>query len=225
MPVSALIDVTDGLVRIRSGGPAARAAAIISDNRTSGRISYAGERRWPATGDVRLRCDFPAELRAGGGAGRALHLIMHHLATRTRYRGAVLPVTEADAGLLAIAAGAGFAGSAILSGGRRVLTRGVPPVSYTDGVVTIRPLRADDIDRHLEAADDEQIDWLWLPGDRAKWEAMTPPQRREHSLAYVRACEDGFGAGPTWNFSADLADSSYVAYVDCDLANIHVTRR
>ncbi len=49
---------------------------------------------------------------------------------------------------------------------------------YTDGVVTIRRQRADDIDRHLEAIDDEQIDWLWEPGDRQKWEAQTPDQQR-----------------------------------------------
>ena len=90
---------------------------------------------------------------------------------------------------------------------------------YTDGVVTIRPLRADDIDRHMEAIDDEQIDWLWLPGDRAKWEAMTPAQQREHNLAYLQACQDGFGTGPKWAFAADLADASYIAYVDCDLTN------
>ena len=86
----------------------------------------------------------------------------------------------------------------------------------------LRPLRADDIDRQLEAIDDEQIDWLWLPGDRPKWEAMTPAQQREHNVAYLRACEEGFGAGPKWVFAADLADASYVAYVDCDLANNHV---
>jgi RimJ/RimL family protein N-acetyltransferase len=95
-------------------------------------------------------------------------------------------------------------------------------VTCTDGVVTIRPLRADDIDRHMEAIDDEQIDWLWEPDHRAKWKTMTPAEQREHNVAYLRACEDGFGTGPKWNFSADLADASYVAYVDCDLANPHV---
>ncbi len=44
-----------------------------------------------------------------------------------------------------------------------MLERPVPPVSYTDGVVTIRPQRVDDIDRHMEAIDDDQIDWLWEP--------------------------------------------------------------
>jgi RimJ/RimL family protein N-acetyltransferase len=221
MPMDALIDVTDGLVRIRSRGPATSAAVIFGENKASGRLSYAEERRWPETGDVRLRCDFSAELRASGGAERAVRLLLHHLATRTRYRTAVVQVQEADADLLALVAGAGFAARASLDG-YSLLTRPVPPVTYTDGVVTIRPLRADDIDRHMEAIDDEQIDWLWEPDHRAKWKTMTPAQQREHNVGYLRACEDRFGTGPTWTFSADLADASYVAYVDCDLANSDV---
>ena len=51
-----------------------------------------------------------------------------------------------------------------------ILRPPVPPVRYTDGVVTIGRQRAEDIDRHLEAIDDEQIDWLGEPGDRQKWE-------------------------------------------------------
>jgi RimJ/RimL family protein N-acetyltransferase len=95
-------------------------------------------------------------------------------------------------------------------------------VRYTDGVVTIRPQRVDDIDRHMEAIDDDQIDWLWLPGARQEWEAMTPGEQREHNVRHLRACQATFGKGPVWTFSADLADASYVAYVDCDLANNHV---
>jgi RimJ/RimL family protein N-acetyltransferase len=98
----------------------------------------------------------------------------------------------------------------------------VPPVTYTDGVVTIRPQRADDIDRHMEAIDDAQIDWLWNPGAREEWEAMSPAEQREHNVTHLRACQDSFGAGPMWTFSADLAGASYVAYVDCDLNNSNV---
>ena len=115
-----------------------------------------------------------------------------------------------------------FAAAGGSAGGDRLLTRAIPPVTYSDGVVTIRPLRADDIDRHMEAIDDEQIDWLWLPGDRQGWEAMTPVEQREHNVLYLRASQDTFGSGPKWIFAADLAGASYVAYVDCDLANINV---
>ncbi len=168
-----------------------------------------------------VRCDFPSELLSSGNASRALHLLLHHLATRTSYRTAVLRVPPGEDGLLAAATAAGFAASGTV-GSDRLLARAVPPVTYTDGVVTIRPLRPDDIDRHLEAIDDEQIDWLWLPGDRERWEAMTPAQQREHNVEYLRASQDTFGSGPKWIFAADLAGASYVAYVDCDLANSNV---
>ena len=92
MSMDALISVTDGLVRIQSRGPATSAAVIFSDNKVSGRISYDEELQWPETGDVRLRCDFPGRLRSSGNAGRALRLLLHHIATRTRYRNAVVLV-------------------------------------------------------------------------------------------------------------------------------------
>jgi RimJ/RimL family protein N-acetyltransferase len=144
-------------------------------------------------------------------------LLLHHLATRTELRTAVMRIEPADAALLGVAVTAGFAARGTVDG-KHVLSRPVPPVSYTDGIVTIRSLRVDDIDRHMEAIDDDQIDWLWLPGDRQKWEAMTCAQQREHNLKYLRACQDNFGTGPKWIFAADLAGASYVAYVDCDLA-------
>jgi len=97
-----------------------------------------------------------------------------------------------------------------------------PPLTYTDGVVTIRRQRVDDIDQHLAAIDDDQIDWLWEPGDRDKWEALTPAQQRARNLQHLRDCHDAFGTGPKWTFSVDGTDETYVAYVDCDLANKHV---
>jgi RimJ/RimL family protein N-acetyltransferase len=97
----------------------------------------------------------------------------------------------------------------------------VQPITYSDGVVTIRPLRADDIEADLAAKDDEQIDWLWDPGQRGAWEAMTGPEQRARALSTLRQAEDSFGPGPKWAFAADLVDVAYVAYVDCDLANRH----
>ncbi len=70
--------------------------------------------------------------------------------------------------MLQVAATAGFATRAAHDAAR-LLARSVPPVAYADGVVTIRPLRAADIDRHMEAIDDEQIDWLWEPGARRRF--------------------------------------------------------
>jgi hypothetical protein len=58
------------------------------------------------------------------------------------------------------------------------------PTSYTDGRLTIRRLQVSDLDADLEAKDDEQIDWLWDPGHREAWEAMTPDEQREHAKAH-----------------------------------------
>lgn len=126
-----------------------------------------------------------------------------------------------DAGTPAVAAAAGFTLGATVDG-THLFSRRVPPLTYTDGVITIRQQRVEDIDAHLEAIDDEQIDWLWEPGDRRKWEALTPDQQRARSLAHLQAAHDAFGTGPKWTFSADSPDATYVAYVDCDLANDHV---
>jgi RimJ/RimL family protein N-acetyltransferase len=95
-------------------------------------------------------------------------------------------------------------------------------LEYTDGVVTIRRQRIEDLDADLEAKDDEQINWLWLPGQRELWDAMTPSEQRAHAARTLAASRDAFGTGPKWCFSVDASDAAYVAYVDCDLANEHV---
>jgi RimJ/RimL family protein N-acetyltransferase len=92
-------------------------------------------------------------------------------------------------------------------------------VSYSDGRITIRPLRASDLEADLEAKDDEQIDWLWEPGQRESWESMTPEERREHARQTLQNAYDSFGPGPKWIFAVDTTSDEYVAYVDCDLAN------
>jgi RimJ/RimL family protein N-acetyltransferase len=94
--------------------------------------------------------------------------------------------------------------------------------ALTDGVVTLRRQHPDDLELHLAAVDDEQMRWLWEPGDRERYEAMSTDQRRAHQLQHLQASHDSFGPGPKWCFSADLADRRYVVYVDCDLANDNV---
>ena len=98
----------------------------------------------------------------------------------------------------------------------------IEPRSYSDGVVTIRPLRTSDVEMDLEAKDDKQIRWLWEPGQRKNWEAMTSNQQRAHALRTLQAAHDGFGGGSKWCFAVDTQDVKYVAYVDFDLANNHV---
>lgn len=98
----------------------------------------------------------------------------------------------------------------------------MPAPSYTDGVVTIRRQQPSDLEADLEAKDDEQIDRLWMPGQRELWEAMTPVEQRAHARAGLVANHDRFGRGPKWTFGVDGPTTPNVACVDCDLANAHV---
>jgi RimJ/RimL family protein N-acetyltransferase len=95
-------------------------------------------------------------------------------------------------------------------------------IEYSDGVVTIRRQRIEDLDADLEAKDEEQINWLWLPGQRELWQVMTPSEQRVHAARGLAANRDAFGAGPKWSFAVDAATTHYVAYIDCDLANENV---
>ncbi len=97
------------------------------------------------------------------------------------------------------------------------------PFISTDGVVTLRRQHPDDPEMHLEGVDEEQLAWLWEPNDRERYERMTPDEQRAHQLRHLRASHDSFGPGPKWAFSVDASDARYVVYVDCDLANDHVT--
>ncbi len=94
--------------------------------------------------------------------------------------------------------------------------------TVSDGFLVLRRQRPDDIDMHLSAIDEEQIVWLWQPGDRARWDAMTPRQQRDHQLRHLQRMHDTFGPGPKWAFSVDAPGATYALYIDCDLANPHV---
>ena len=96
-------------------------------------------------------------------------------------------------------------------------------MSYSDGRVRIRKQAATDLDADLEAKDEEQIRWMWQPGERERWERMTREQQREHARRGLAANARAFGCGPKWSFAVDAEGESYVAYVDCDLANPNVS--
>lgn len=95
-------------------------------------------------------------------------------------------------------------------------------VVLDDGLVSLRPLGPGDIDLHLAAVDDEQIDWLWEEGDREHWESLTPEQQRTRQLGYLNSCSDSFGPGPKWVFAADVKGIGYTVYLDANLASPHV---
>ncbi len=200
-------------------------ACVVVDGATVGWVDVDLEREWLQPGEVNVGYNVFAPHRGRGYASRAVQLLGHHLALRTENRVMTLLIDAGNERSLALAERLGYSPA---GGGRshpadqRYFLRPVPPTSYTDGVVTIRSLTVDDIDPDLEAKDDQQISWLWLPGQREQWEAMTSDQQRAHALRGLHEAQESFGMGPKWRFAADNADARYVAYVDCDLANDHV---
>jgi len=192
---------------------------VVNDQIVGG-VDYRPQTSGTGTADVLIRYWLQCSDRQADLGVRAVQLVMHHLAARTSYVTAALRPRRGGAASLAVAAATGFTRRP--GDSARLLTRPVPPLTYSDGIVTIRRQRADDIDAHLEAIDTEQIRWLWLPGDGEQWAAMTPDQQRAHNLSHLRASHDSFGTGPKWTFSVDGQNAQYIAYIDCDLANAHV---
>ncbi|MGH9123517.1 MAG: GNAT family N-acetyltransferase [Acidimicrobiales bacterium] len=240
-----LRSVTDGIVRIRPPGPGdaerlvrgrddesyrwfgpgtdepAPLGCIEVGAEVVGWVDYELDRPWLCPGEVNVGYALFPGHRRRGYATRAVQLLMHHLATNCEYDAASLLIHPDNTRSLELAARAGFQTVADLDG-QAYFKRPVPPLFYSDGVVTIRPPRAGDLEADLGAKDEEQIRWLWLPGQREKWEAMSAHDRRAHAARGLRQREAAFGSGPKWTFSVDTTEADYVAYVDCDLANEHV---
>lgn len=192
----------------------------VGDN-VIGWVDYDLDRSWLKPGEVNVGYNVFAPHRGRGYATRAVQLLMHHLAVDTDHRVATLLIDAKNSRSLALADRARFPRVPDLDG-HPYFKRPVPPLTYSDGVVTIRRLGPDDLDTHIEATDDLQISWLWLPGERESWEAMSTAAQRAHMLRYLERAGASFGVGPKWIFAADTADAQYVAYIDCDLANDHV---
>ena len=239
--------VTDGVIRIRPPEPEDRArlvtgrdsefhrwlgpgaehpapvACIEVDGEVVGWVDYDPDRPWLHSGEVNVGYALFPTHRRRGYATRAVQLLMHHLATSTAQRVASLLVHPDNTPSLAVADRAGFQRVADLDG-QIHFRRSVPPTRYSDGVVTLRKPDPRDLAADLEAKDDEQIRWLWLPGQRESWEAMSADEKKVHASRGLIEREAAWGMGPKWTFSVDTDDDPYVAYVDCDLANRHVPR-
>jgi RimJ/RimL family protein N-acetyltransferase len=187
---------------------------------------------WLGPGDLNLGYSvFPAH-RGQGCASRAVQQLLHRLALEEGAAGvpprrATLLIDRGNARSLALAARLGFPAVGEV-GASTLFARPVPPLSYTDGVVRIRRQSVDDLDADLAAKDDEQVRWMWRPGERERWEAMSPGEQRAHARAGLAANRAAFGRGPKWTFAVDLVGGDeaveYVAYVDADLANEQVPR-
>ena len=191
---------------------------ITVDGNVVGWVDYdEGQREWLNEGQVNMGYALHPDHRGRGYATRALMLLLHHLAQATDVEVATLLVSPQNRWSLGIAQRCGFRRQPDLNG-EAFFTKSIPPLTYTDGIVTIRPFRMDDLDRDIEAKDDVQIDWLWLEGQRESWEAMSPEEQRDHARRGIEAHEADHRNGPKWSFVIDV-DGRYCGHVDCDLAN------
>lgn len=198
-------------------------ACVIYDEAVVGWVDFDLGREWLSASEVNVGYALFAPFRGRGLASRAVQLLLHHLSRDGTYENATVLIDRANARSLALARRLNFESRGSVNNSV-LLARPVPPRTYSDGVVTIRPLCADDLERDLEAKDDEQITWLWEPGERELWEAMSSHDQRRRALARLEHVGEDFGAGAKWCFAVDTIEESYVAYVDCDLANPHVPR-
>jgi hypothetical protein len=107
-------------------------AAIVTGGAIAGWVSYDGESGRLAPGEVLVRYEMRARSGEHDQAFRALQLLLHHLATRSDYRTAILRVPRGDAGALALPDAAGFTRS-VAAGGKDLFRRPVPPLSYLGG--------------------------------------------------------------------------------------------
>jgi RimJ/RimL family protein N-acetyltransferase len=196
---------------------------ILVGNEIAGWVDYDhdAEHDWLGSDEVNVGYELFPAFRGRGLATRSVQLLVHHLALGGVWSTASLLIDPDNLPSVAVAKRASFTPAGEIQG-QRYFRRGVPPLRYSDRVVEIRRQRPDDLDRHLSAIDDTQIDWLWLAGERELWEAMTPERQRGHQPAHLQRSHDTFGEGPRWRFSVDAGDEHYVAYVECDLANPHV---
>lgn len=196
-------------------------ACIERNGELIGWVDYDRDHSWLAPGEVNIGYNVFAAHRRRGHATRAVMLLLHRIAIEGAYDAASVLIERENAGSVAVAERACF-GDAELRGHNIYLTRRVPPLVYGDGAVSIRRLDPADVDRHVAGIDEQQIRWLWQPGEREAWQAMTASQQREHCRTWLGRCRDGFGAGPTWSFAVDTESTPYVAFVGVDLCNADV---
>ncbi len=195
-------------------------ACITVDGDVVGWVDHDAERCWLLPGEVNVGYNVFAPHRGQGIATRALQLLMHHLAITEQCRAATLLIHPDNVRSRALAERTRFEAQADLDG-NPYYKRPVPPLTYSEGAVTIRRRRRDDLEMDLSGRDEEHIRWLWQPSEADQWKEMTSTERRAHALEWLAGVSDSFGNGPRWTFSVDMADATSVAAVDVNLVSGH----
>jgi RimJ/RimL family protein N-acetyltransferase len=193
-------------------------ACITRDDDVVGWVDAETGHEWLAPGEVNVGYIVFDAHRRRGYASRAVSLLIHRMAVEGRYRTASVLIRRANAASFGVAIRAGFAGRRSM-GVSDYMFRPIPALTYGDGIVTIRRQDPADVDANLAAKDEEQIRWLWLPGERERWQAMTPAEQRASDERWLRATRDTFGAGPKWMFTIDTGENRCIGGVGCDLAS------
>jgi RimJ/RimL family protein N-acetyltransferase len=243
---TAVADLTDGLIVLRPPAPEDRDAllglrdeqfhrfmgpgspepqptfCIWFDGAVIGWVDAdePGLHAWLTDDELNLGYALHPDHRGRGYATRAVMLLLHHLSQASPASTATLAIDLDNAWSVAIAERCGFEPHGTVTGDKEswFFKKPIPPTTYTDGVVTIRPFEASDFDRDMEAKDEEQQRWLWLPEHREHWAAMTPAERVAHNQQWFVQHGEDERTGPKWTFTIDVG-GQYVGYVDCDLAN------
>jgi RimJ/RimL family protein N-acetyltransferase len=159
------------------------------------------------------------EWRGRGLVTRAVRLLVSAMDATL----AVAVIEPDNVASRAVATRAGFVDAGVQQIGdarNRRYERTPPPMTYSDGVVSIVPWRLEDVPAHVAGTDEEQVRWLW-PEHRATWEAMSHDQRVEHVRGVFERAIAANATGPKWSFGVH-AGGTLVGHVDCDLANPHV---
>jgi RimJ/RimL family protein N-acetyltransferase len=112
-------------------------ACIVSGGELVGWVDYDTERDWLPPGGVNLGYSIFPQHRRRGHATRALTLLLHRLAIEDQYDLGTLLVNRDNTASLRVAAKARFLPIDEM-GASTYFVRPIPPLSYTDGTVTIR---------------------------------------------------------------------------------------
>lgn len=195
---------------------------IVVDDAVVGWVDaeHEASQHWLEPHEANLGYALHPEHRGRGYATRGVMLLLHHLAHTGQWSVATLAIDLGNDWSVGVARRCGFVEHGTITGEKEshFFRRPVPPLTYTDGVVTIRKPTEADAEPSIVATDEEQVRWLFQPEHRMLWAAKTPMEKLEHQRAHYRRVGAAFGAGPLWFFTIEAA-GAYSGHVEANLAN------